>query len=135
LASTIGSTLMQPLLGGLDPGLESVALHLFGFTFTNNYPCCLHKHDTQIAIAALWPKMVQSSVETCLDEPKPCGEVTPPGEAIASPDRVDQGSEFVSCDLDLWAYQCGVTRDFSRPGKPTDNAFIESFNGKFRAEC
>jgi transposase InsO family protein len=37
--------------------------------------------------------------------------------------------------LDLWAYQRGVTLDFSRPGKPTDNAFIESFNGKFRAEC
>jgi putative transposase len=49
--------------------------------------------------------------------------------------RVDQGSEFVSRDLDLWAYQRGVTLDFSRPGKPTDNAFIESFNGKFRPEC
>jgi putative transposase len=49
--------------------------------------------------------------------------------------RVDQGSEFVSRDLDLWAYQQGVTLDFSRPGKPTDNAFIESFNGKFRSEC
>ena len=49
--------------------------------------------------------------------------------------RVDQGSEFISRDLDLWAYQRGVELDFSRPGKPTDNAFIESFNGKFRAEC
>jgi hypothetical protein len=49
--------------------------------------------------------------------------------------RVDQETEFVSRDLDLWAYQRGVTLDFSRPGKPTDNAFIESFNGKFRAEC
>jgi putative transposase len=49
--------------------------------------------------------------------------------------RVDQGSEFISRDLDLWAYQKGVTLDFSRPGKPTDNAFIESFNGKFRTEC
>ena len=49
--------------------------------------------------------------------------------------RVDQGSEFISRDLDLWAYQKGVTLDFSRPGKPTDNAFIESFNGKLRAEC
>jgi hypothetical protein len=37
--------------------------------------------------------------------------------------------------LDLWAYQRGVTLDFSRPGKPTDNAFIETFNGRFRAEC
>ncbi len=41
--------------------------------------------------------------------------------------RVDQGSEFVSRDMDLWAYQRGVTLDFSRPGKPTDNAFIEAF--------
>jgi putative transposase len=49
--------------------------------------------------------------------------------------RVDQGSEFVSRDLDLWAYTKGVTLDFSRPGKPTDNAFIEAFNGRFRAEC
>jgi putative transposase len=49
--------------------------------------------------------------------------------------RVDQGTEFVSRDLDLWANQRGVTLDFSRPGKPTDNAFIESLNGKFRAEC
>ena len=49
--------------------------------------------------------------------------------------RVDQGSEFVSRDLDLWAYAKGVTLDFSRPGKPTDNAFIEAFNGRLRAEC
>lgn len=49
--------------------------------------------------------------------------------------RVDQGSEFISRDLDLWAYQRGVVLDFSRPGKPTDNAFIESFNGKLRSEC
>ena len=49
--------------------------------------------------------------------------------------RVDQGSEFISRDMDLWAYQRGVTLDFSRPGKPTDNAFIESFNGRFRQEC
>ena len=49
--------------------------------------------------------------------------------------RVDQGSEFVSRDLDLWAYVRGVTLDFSRPGKPTDNAYIEAFNGRFRTEC
>lgn len=48
---------------------------------------------------------------------------------------VDQGTEFVSRDLDLYAYQRGVILDFSRPGKPTRNAFIESFNGKFRVEC
>lgn len=49
--------------------------------------------------------------------------------------RLDNGPEFISKDLDLWAYLNGVQLDFSRPGKPTDNAFCESFNGKFRAEC
>src|SRR6202044_4168476 len=59
------------------------------------------------------------------------------GRAVGLPAviRVDQGSEFVSRDLDLWAYQRGITLDFSRPGKPTDNAFIEAFNGRLRAEC
>lgn len=49
--------------------------------------------------------------------------------------RVDNGSEFISRDMDLWAYSNDVILDFSRPGKPTDNAFIESFNGSFRSEC
>ncbi len=47
----------------------------------------------------------------------------------------DNGSEFTSQAMDLWAYQNGVRMAFSRPGKPTDNAFVESFNGTFRAEC
>jgi putative transposase len=49
--------------------------------------------------------------------------------------QVDNGSEFVSKALDQWAYENQVTLDFSRPGKPTDNPFIESFNGSFRDEC
>lgn len=48
--------------------------------------------------------------------------------------QVDNGPEFISKDLDNWAYENGVTLDFSRPGKPTDNALIESFNGSFRDE-
>ena len=53
------------------------------------------------------------------------------------PERIycDNGSEFISKVLDKWAYEKGVTLDFSRPGKPTDNAYIESFNGRFREEC
>ena len=47
----------------------------------------------------------------------------------------DNGSEFVSAAMDLWAYTNGVLLDFSRRGKPTDNAAIESFNGRFREEC
>jgi len=53
------------------------------------------------------------------------------------PQRIycDNGTEFVSAAMDLWAYQNGVILDFSRRGKPTDNAAIESFNGRFRDEC
>lgn len=49
--------------------------------------------------------------------------------------RLDNGPEFVSKDLDRWAYINNVTLDFSRKGKPTDNSFCESFNGSFRNEC
>jgi putative transposase len=50
-------------------------------------------------------------------------------------DTINNGSEFISKVLDKWAYEHGVTMDFSRPGKPMDNAMIESFNGSFRDEC
>lgn len=49
--------------------------------------------------------------------------------------RVDNGPEFRSKALDLWAYQNKVKLDFIEPGKPTQNGQIESFNGRFRAEC
>jgi putative transposase len=49
--------------------------------------------------------------------------------------RVDNGPEFISKSLDLWACFNGVKLEFSRPGKPTDNAVIESFNGWLRDEC
>ena len=48
---------------------------------------------------------------------------------------MDNGSQFTSKELDLWAYGNQVILDFSRPGKPTDNAFIEAFNRRFRLEC
>ena len=48
---------------------------------------------------------------------------------------VDNGPEFTGRALDQWAHQQGVALDFIRPGKPVENAFIESFNGKFRDEC
>ena len=49
--------------------------------------------------------------------------------------RVDNGTEFTSKALDRWSYWNKVILDFSRPGKPADNAFIEAFNGSLRREC
>jgi putative transposase len=48
---------------------------------------------------------------------------------------VDNGPEFISKALDLWAFENNVKLRFIQPGKPTQNAYIESFNGKFREEC
>lgn len=49
--------------------------------------------------------------------------------------RLDNRPEFISKNLDLWAWSHGVILDFGRPGKPTDNAVAASFNGRVRAEC
>ncbi len=64
-------------------------------------------------------------------------EVIPLGGLGRIPERikVDNGSEFISRALDKWAYENKFILDFSRPCKPTDNPFIESFNGSFRDEC
>lgn len=54
-----------------------------------------------------------------------------------TPKRItlDNGPEFTGQALDAWAYQQGVTLDFIEPGKPMQNGYLESFNGKFRDEC
>lgn len=58
-------------------------------------------------------------------------------EARGAPARIviDNGPEFTSKVLDQWAYRHGVELAFIRPGKPIENAFVESFNGRFRDEC
>ena len=49
--------------------------------------------------------------------------------------QTDSGSEFASRAFDQWAYEQGLTLDFSRPSRPTDNPFIKSFNGSFCDAC
>ena len=48
---------------------------------------------------------------------------------------VDHGPEFISQALDIWAYRHGVALVFIRPGKPVENAYVESFHSRFRDEC
>ena len=57
------------------------------------------------------------------------------GRPLPAAIRVDNGSEFYSRAMDSWAYRNQVRLDFIRPGKPTENGYIESFNGKLRDEC
>ena len=58
-------------------------------------------------------------------------------ESRGLPERLltDNGPEFTSRALDAWAYARGVTLQFIEPGKPVQNAYVESFNGKLRDEC
>ena len=48
---------------------------------------------------------------------------------------VDNGPEFAGRAMDEWAYRKGIKLSFIRPGKPIENAFAESFNGRLRDEC
>ena len=57
------------------------------------------------------------------------------GPAVPLSITVDHGTEFTSRALEDWAYRRGVKLDFTRPGRPVENAFIESFNGRLRDEC
>jgi putative transposase len=59
------------------------------------------------------------------------------GQRRGLPERVvtDNGPEFTSRALDHWAYERGVKQQFIEPGKPVQNAYVESFNGKVRDEC
>lgn len=49
--------------------------------------------------------------------------------------QCDNGSDFISKEVDKWAYEKGAILDYSRPGKPTGNPYLEFFNGKFRYQC
>ena len=49
--------------------------------------------------------------------------------------KTDNGSKFISKMMYTWAHERGVELDFSRPGKPKDNAMVESFNGRLQQEC
>ena len=86
----------------------------------------------------------QFSRESLSAQPRfsyPAGEVVKHLEALASvrgyPEAItiDNGTEFTSRALEAWAYEHAVKLDFIRPGKPVENAFIESFNGRLRDEC
>ncbi len=75
------------------------------------------------------------------DVSQPSTKVVAALEAVASsrgvPQRliIDNGPEFVAKALDAWAYAQGVELSFTRPAKPVDNCFVESFHDKFRDEC
>lgn len=76
-------------------------------------------------------------VDTSLGGSRVVGVLDRLGELRGLPEviTVDNGPEFAGKALDEWAYRKGVKLSFIRPGKPIENAFVESFNGRLRDEC
>jgi len=76
-------------------------------------------------------------VDTSLGGRRVCRVLDRLAETHGLPEVIttDNGPEFISKALDQWAYENGVKLHFIQPGKPTQNAYVESFNGKFRDEC
>jgi putative transposase len=76
-------------------------------------------------------------VDTSIGGQRVCTVLSQIASVRGLPDRivVDNGPEFISNALDAWAYERGIKLNFIRPGKPVDNAYMESFNGKFMDEC
>jgi len=82
-------------------------------------------------------KCFRIEVDTSINGMRVARVLTEIGQTAELPEiiMVDNGPEFISNALDNWAYQRGVKLTFIRPGKPVENAYIESFNGRFRDEC
>jgi putative transposase len=76
-------------------------------------------------------------VDTCLGGIRVVGVLDRLAETRGLPAviTVDNGPEFIGKALDEWAYRKGVKLNFIRPGKPIENAYAESFNGRLRDEC
>ena len=76
-------------------------------------------------------------VDTSLNGVRVCGALSEVSQAEGLPEMIiiDNGPEFIGNALDKWAYEREVKLCFITPGKPVENAYIESFNGRFRDEC
>lgn len=79
----------------------------------------------------------QIEVDTSLPAARVIGVLERLGQERGLPKSivVDHGPEFISRALDIWAYQRGIQLVFIRPGKPVENAYVESFHSRFRDEC
>jgi putative transposase len=88
-------------------------------------------------IDAFSRKSLASDVDTSLPGARVVQTLERVVDTRGTPDEVviDNGPEFIGKALDAWAWARGVRLHFIEPGKPVQNAYIESFNGRFRDEC
>jgi len=82
-------------------------------------------------------KCLLIEADTSINGERVCRALSEVSQAEGLPEMIiiDNGPEFIGSALDKWAYERGVKLCFITPGKPIENAYIESFNGRFRDEC
>lgn len=112
--------------------------HVWGMDFVSDHIATTGRRFKVLAVVDEYTKECHRlEVDTSINGARVCRVLDEITEQTGLPEIIiiDNGPEFAGRALDEWAYNKGIKLFFIRPGKPVENAYIESFNGKFRDEC
>ena len=111
--------------------------HIWSMDFMRDSLACGRSIKVLSIVDEYTRKCFRIEVDTSINGVRVARALTETGLTEGLPEIIviDNGPEFIGNALDVWAYQRGVKLTFIRPGKPVENAYIESFNGRFRDEC
>jgi putative transposase len=111
--------------------------HIWSMDFMRDSLACGRTIKVLSVVDEYTRKCFRIEVDTSINGVRVARALTEIGQTEGLPEIIviDNGPEFIGNALDVWAYQRGVKLTFIRPGKPVENAYIESFNGRFRDEC
>jgi len=111
--------------------------HIWGMDFVSDTALNSRKIKALTIVDVYTRKCYRIEVDTSINGTRVCRTLDEIGEREGLPEviMIDNGPEFAGKALDEWAYRKGIRLHFIRPGKPVENAYIESFNGRLRDEC
>lgn len=111
--------------------------HIWSMDFVKDNLACGRAIKVLNVVDEYTRKCLRTEVDTSINGMRVARVLSEIGQLEGLPEIIinDNGPEFISNALDNWAYERGVKLTFIRPGKPVENAYIESFNGRLRDEC
>lgn len=111
--------------------------HIWSMDFVSDMALSNRKLKALPIVDVYTKKCHRIEVDTSINGVRVCRVLDEVGEREGLPEviMIDNGPEFAGKALDEWAYRRGIKLQFIRPGKPVENAYIESFNGRLRDEC
>ncbi len=111
--------------------------HIWSMDFVSDAITSSRKLKALTVVDEFTRKCHRIEVDTSINGMRVCRVLDEIGEKAGLPEVIitDNGPEFVGKALDEWAYRNGIKLCPINPGKPVENAYIESFNGRFRDEC